>query len=257
MTTNNLKNLLHDVDLISEPDYPNQNVNKRFEYCPLSAIISRYGFAQDINLSQSHKLANVTMNSHEAGMVFGAVMPSDRNLSDEIKKYYITAMGMLTLKGVEISDWRQSMVRVLRNADNCLIEHEDDWRILCRMVAFYVHDTAIDALTTQFSGVPSAYYNNLEHGWRTARVKLTQWLPSPVKTIGGGKKVYVFGHDSNNVLHKFEVHGNQTAQDFATIIAQSQMDVEAKFLQYLTRTSNGTCAEYIEVRNAKLSVITH
>ena len=240
------------------PDWINdidRDINKRFAYCPLAALINKYGFTQDDIRDQSPKLASVNMNCRDAESI-KKVQDSDVDLSIDIKRYYTTAMGMLSLKGVELSEWRQSMLRVLKNADRGLIEHEADWRILCRMVAFYAHDTAIDALTTQFSGVPTAYYNKVDHKTHTVRVKLTQWMKCPVKS-GGSHKLYVFGHDSNNVLYKFCVYGNRTSYDLARIMAQSQMDVVAEFVQYTTRTSNGTCSEYMEVSDASISVVTH
>jgi len=254
-----MKNKFFDYDQWSKLDY--------LEPCavtchddPLALLITKFGFANTMD-RLSHEASNWTGLFFDValpGSDFSNVTVSDpaRKLSESIKMYYTTAMCTLKLKGLNVSDWREEMLRVIRNTGNCTVQRPDDWKILIKLVEFYFHDCKIDDLTDfANSDVTKRFIKKREADLFTLAVTPRAILQSPVKR--SRDVCFLYALDDLDILHKISIYGNTAARDLAQIVLKTNTPIKISFVDFRIRTANGTGVEYIEPQNVTISLAEH
>lgn len=227
---------------------------------PLALLIAKFGLADTMDrLSQEVIHWNgLFFDVALPGSDFASVQVSDsaRRLAEEIKIYYTTAMCSLKLKGLQISMWREEMLRVIRNASACTVQRPDDWKILIKLVEFYFHDSRIDDLTEfACTNVNQRFSAKRTPEIFTLNVKPRLVLESPTKRTRD--RCFMLAYDDLNILHKITVQGNVAARDLANIVVKTNTPLKISFINYRIRTANGTGVEYIEPENVSISLSEH
>lgn len=165
------------------------------------------------------------------------------DFANSIRNYYMEGYAIQKLSGRKLSDWRDVLLRVLRNSKNNILERPDHLKILFKLVEFYHHDLKVDQLTKG---------RNEDYPWEPM-FKMTQVTVKPIDLLDGVTRsetnmVNMFAVDQENRLFVLKMVADKIARDMLELLIDKNIHFDVEFMNAHRTYSLGSNTSYFIIK---------
>lgn len=183
------------------------------------------------------------------------VSSQNNQLTESIKQYYTMGLAAAQLAGTPVSLHQRELMRIFNNDEQFMVEHQDDFNSMRRIVQFYHEDLLVDKMLHDC--VSASGYVDSEGSSVPINTTVTMLTVMQDQSKAGKKTNTVYAYCKNDQKHLFKIKmtGSLNAVRMLNLLALSDVRFTVKSANAVTvRTSLGTGLSYIECYTADFTL---